>query len=683
MAQLKNVGQGQQLAVIIGPISASIMLLMGLIFALFGIKIWGFRRRLTFDRGSTGQQQQQQQRQQQRQTAPRYAAYESQINGTDNAVHGVFRQRNIEEFESTRPSSAAGNRFITGSVPNLRLHGMSSPDESTIGSGLSTVVYRPEAPQASQRRRRREVNSANYEFHEVPPPPTRQPPAPPILEVAAAATTITTTALPIEATVQPTVEPALELGIPNFDHFAEKYELISAQASSSSLSSAPTKHNQLGNKDSGRYVKFDAVDDVPELLTPDDDHVGAAIAVTAVVHHQQKPEEPAVESVPELETTQTSQAVEQSNEQNDRAFVMEVIAGTPSPGLETPTETNLFTDLELPTADDGVFQRIRSTFELNEADILDFDQSQLPTASSPPGFGKNIEEDWENFENLDEVIAPAVTDEPVPMPNWAEHPSLENVEVEQVEDLFHEIELIDPPEKPQPPPYEAGMPPFLPDYEFLMHMENGKANKNSLPNYCDVVGKQEVTNIDDLYDELEVTNGETHTFDELCQELQIVSALAPPEAARRAPPQPAPRISRPPVTLNVRGGNAPPLLCYQPDELPGSSSGEDEAAIALAPPAVAPQPAKRKVRFDTENLQYYQSADMPSSSESEDMEFSSNMPKLFGSQVSKSRTDSDDDDEEDDDDDDAFVRAISEHRSMTQSLRLPGIAVPVSNDTEA
>ncbi|XP_046867865.1 uncharacterized protein LOC6645250 [Drosophila willistoni] len=344
MAQLRNVGQGQQNAVIIGPISASIMLLMGLIFALFGIKIWGFRRRLTFDRGSTGQQQQQQQ-QQQRQAAPRYAAYESQINGTDNAVHGVFRQRNIEEFESTRPSSAAGNRFITGSVPNLRLHGMSSPDESTIGSGLSTVVYRPEAPQASQRRRRREVNSANYEYHEVPPPPTRQPPAPPILEVASAATT-TTTALSNEATVQQTVEPALELGIPNFDHFAEKYELISAQASSSS-SSAPTKHNQLGNKDSGRYVKFDAVDDVPELLTPDDDHVGAAIAVTAVVHHPQKPEEPAVNSFPEPETTQSSQVVEQANEQNDRAFVMEVIAGTPSPGLETPTESNLFTDLEI------------------------------------------------------------------------------------------------------------------------------------------------------------------------------------------------------------------------------------------------------------------------------------------------------------------------------------------------
>jgi len=31
-----------------------------------------------------------------------------QVNGTDNAVHGVFRQRNTDEFESIRPTNSAG-----------------------------------------------------------------------------------------------------------------------------------------------------------------------------------------------------------------------------------------------------------------------------------------------------------------------------------------------------------------------------------------------------------------------------------------------------------------------------------------------------------------------------------------------------------------------------------------------
>lgn len=51
------------------------MLLMGLVFALIGIKLFGFRRRLTFERS----QVQQQQSQQAQQPPPRYAAFESQV----------------------------------------------------------------------------------------------------------------------------------------------------------------------------------------------------------------------------------------------------------------------------------------------------------------------------------------------------------------------------------------------------------------------------------------------------------------------------------------------------------------------------------------------------------------------------------------------------------------------------
>lgn len=53
------------------------MLLMSLVMALLGIKIWGFRRRLTFDSG--GGRSTTRATQQQPQTAPRYAAYESQV----------------------------------------------------------------------------------------------------------------------------------------------------------------------------------------------------------------------------------------------------------------------------------------------------------------------------------------------------------------------------------------------------------------------------------------------------------------------------------------------------------------------------------------------------------------------------------------------------------------------------
>lgn len=60
-----------------GPWLSSLMLLVSLVFVLLGIKIWGFRRRLTFDSG--GRTTTTRSTQQQTQTAPRYAAYESQV----------------------------------------------------------------------------------------------------------------------------------------------------------------------------------------------------------------------------------------------------------------------------------------------------------------------------------------------------------------------------------------------------------------------------------------------------------------------------------------------------------------------------------------------------------------------------------------------------------------------------
>lgn len=93
MAQLNNVGQGKYCvalipssfhlliyipAAVFGPLAATAMLLLSLVFALLGIKFWGFRRRLRFDRtiststaaAATSQQQLQ---------PPQYAAYESQV----------------------------------------------------------------------------------------------------------------------------------------------------------------------------------------------------------------------------------------------------------------------------------------------------------------------------------------------------------------------------------------------------------------------------------------------------------------------------------------------------------------------------------------------------------------------------------------------------------------------------
>ncbi|XP_034482324.1 uncharacterized protein LOC117787814 [Drosophila innubila] len=709
MAQLTSVGQGQLAT--FGPLLATAMVLVSLVLALLGIKFWGFRRRLTFDRAPASQQPQQQSQSQQ---TPRYAAYESQVNGTDNAVHGVFRQRNTDEFESIRPTNSAASKYLTGSVPNLTLASLAprEPKEvPTIPELSGTVPYRngPE-PQAAQRRRR-EVHSANYEYYATPP--TRQPPAPPGAADAPAAPPAPLTA----------AESAVEqLDIPNFDHFAEKYELISAKPAEHGV----PRESQLVHKENGRYVKYERVDDVPELLTPDDDQAGASISVAAMVHHIPKDSQQdlqlksqmTIEEEPQLEP-KTIRNIELNNqllplEHTDSAFVVEIIAGTPDAIEQTEPviAPKLFDDLEVTSHHlDAEFELKRSSYEMNEADILDIqpDFSGLqpiePAPSSPPGFGKSIDEDWENFENLDHV-----TD--LPEPNWSVHPALlespleaeseTNLELENVvqqETLFQQLELMEPTsEVPQsePPPYEARLPPppILPDYESLMQQEKSKTQRN-LPRYADVVGQDRANNtkyvssIEDLFGELQV-NGETLTgnsthvsnFEELCEELEIVPSPVP---ARRAP-QPAPRVSKP-TTLNARG-DAPPLTCYEPEELPNSSSSEEEA-VGPAPqtqPQPQPLPAKRQrhVRFDVENLQYYQSAEVPSSNESE-VDFQSadesdtelpprttqrmvtlptdgenNVPRLFGTQVSQ---------EESDDDDGAFGRAIREHRTMTESLR--------------
>lgn len=170
---------------------------------------------------------------------------------------------------------------MTGSVPNLRLFG-ASPRETRAHEGSSKVAYREKS--LERRRRRLEVNSEHYEYTA---PPTRQPPSPPTqaesqpapLELIQESTPYVTPpkttpeapkTLPLIAPLNqslpaPVPEPPSELGMPNFDHFAEKYELISIKPSGE-----VTRPTQLRNKDSGRYVKFDAVDDVPELLTPEE-----------------------------------------------------------------------------------------------------------------------------------------------------------------------------------------------------------------------------------------------------------------------------------------------------------------------------------------------------------------------------------------------------------------------------
>ncbi|EDV96662.1 uncharacterized protein LOC6558512 [Drosophila grimshawi] len=696
MAQLTYVGQGQQTAG--GSLVASLMLVLCLVFALLGIKIWGFRRRLTFT-PSGGQQQQQQQSQL---ASPRYAAYESQVTGSDNAVQGVFRQRNTEEFESASPTNSTANNYLTGSVPNLHLATRAPYEykkEMAIPEMSETPPFRPEA-----RRRRREVHSASYDYYTAPP--TREPPAPPIETEAAAASGETTS----------------QLDMPAFNHFAEKYKLISAKPDEEE---APAPRvSQLTSNERGRYVKYEQVDDVPELLTPDDENVGTAISVAAQVHHSphitQPNNEPA-EAEGEAAATCASQILQL--EHTDSAFVVEIIAGTPdSVELTEPSlERNLFANLEIPQhVDDAEFERIRSTYEMNEADILDMPpdfaglQVDLTEPSSPPGFGKSIDDDWENFENLENVSN-------VPDINWLEHPeqlelpqqeiatSLERENVVQPETLFQQLELMEPSaddverqpvaDYAQPPPYEMepAIQPILPDYDALMQLEKSHQNTN-LPNYADAVSQRKgndakyVSSIEDLFAELQVngeapignctphTDGEVHNFDELCEELEIVASPIP---ARR-PPQPAPRVSKP-TTLSVRG-DAAPLTCYAPEELPSSSSSDMEEVEEAPPPA--PQPAKRtgrtlKVRFDVDNLQYYQSAEVPSSSESE-VEYTSesqlparttqrlipllpdepssnaehDVPMLFGNRVSL-----------EDSDDETFGRAIREHRSMTEALR--------------
>ncbi|XP_022226381.2 uncharacterized protein LOC111076761 [Drosophila obscura] len=704
MAQLENVGQGQHAAV--GPLLASAMLLVGLLFALLGIKIWGFRRRLTFDRSSSGSSRSS--AAQPQQPPPRYAAQESQVNGTDNAVHGVFRQRNLEEFESSWPSTtaSAGNSYLTGSVPNLRMYSPVTPRERSLGEA-GDVSYR--APPQAQRRRRKEVHSAHSDCYAAPP--TRMPPSPPTEALPPA-----TDAMPArDLAVAVAPEAPSELGMPNFDHFAEKYALISVQPTADAASTT-----QLRSKDSGRYVKFEPVDDVPELLTPDEEQGAASsLSVTAVVHRG-APSNDEHES----EVAPSSQgAVDQSV---DSAFVVAVIAGSPettSPP-QAPMARSLFDDLELPNGEqDPEFVRIRSSFVMNEADILDLDPRQLPAAGSPPGFGKSIDEDWENWMNLDAVAE-------VPEPNWALHPSaleqlppvettlseatlsLHNVEqlppvettlseatlsldnVQQAEGLFNQLEPMEPaptrhaespPALPcaDPPPYDPGTL-YLPDYESLMQLENTRASQ-TLPKYTEVV-----SSIEDLYAELEPNGGSgtgptngIDNFEDLCQEMAVAETPRPA-------PQPTPRSTKT-STLNVRG-DAAPLAFYQPEELPGSSSSDGEAqneAPRSAPKPAQRNPRTRKVRFDVDNLQYYQSADVVTSSSAESEEDNpppppprpmlrstifepeaghNIVPSLFGAQVMQG--DSSDDDE-------AFGRAISQHRSMTAALRT------MHNDTDA
>lgn len=546
-------------------------------------------------------------------------------------------------------------------MPNIPLATMSPQEDKqeviTLPSVAETVSLRTEAavsePQAAARRRRHDVHSASYDYY-IAPPPTRQPPAPPIDEAA------------------PT-----QLDIPNFDHFAEKYALISAK---------PDGKGE-GPKQSGIYVKYEQVDDVPELLTPDDDQVGAAISVAAMVHQvpgiqtdSQLPLRSEEELTAELESPEPNVL---QLEHTDSAFVVEIIAGTPDADVERTeplVSSNLFDDLDLGTQHmDAEFELKRHSYENHEADILDMqpDFSELQpvgSPSSPPGFGKGIDEDWENFENLDHVAD-------IPEPNWAVHPALlespNEINPEQGT-LFEELELLDPTETEEAmppveaPPYEdySLLPPLpiLPDYESLMQQETS-SNRRTLPNYADVVkereayGRKYVNSVEDLFEELEV-NGETsptanstqvHNFDELCEQLQIVASPVPASRSTQpSAPQPAPRATKP-TTLNTRGNAAVPFNCYAPEELPDSSSSDEE---------IVPKPAKRQVRFDVENLQYYQSAELPSTTESEDDDpHERQMPRLFGSQVTQEYSD------DDDDEDETFTRTIRQHRDMTETLR--------------
>lgn len=104
MAQLNNVGQGKftvqplspqaficsSIAAVFGPLAATAMLLLSLVFALLGIKFWGFRRRLRFDRtistttaaAATSQQQLQ---------PPQYAAYESQVSESSKRTYNNYK----------------------------------------------------------------------------------------------------------------------------------------------------------------------------------------------------------------------------------------------------------------------------------------------------------------------------------------------------------------------------------------------------------------------------------------------------------------------------------------------------------------------------------------------------------------------------------------------------------------
>ncbi|TDG43977.1 hypothetical protein AWZ03_009612 [Drosophila navojoa] len=715
MAQLTYVGQGQQAA--LGPLASSIMLLMSLVLALLGIKIWGFRRRLTFDSSSSSGSGRSSTRtaQQQPQTAPRYAAYESQVNGTDNAVHGVFRQRNIEEFESARPTNSTAKKYLAVSVPNLQLNTLAPYDykeETSIPELSGTATRRPQ--HAAARRKHRGARSSSYDYYLAPP--TREPPAPPITLEAA--------------------EPPSQLDIPDFDHFAEKYKLISVKAANEEVKEA--NKSEITKKERGRYIKYEQVDDVPELLTPDDDQVGAAISVAAQVHQsatmaqrnsQPEPEpeteqvskiepQPRVESELDPQSTRDVEPLELDH--TETAFVVEIIAGTPESVDQTEPviARNLFADLELPHhVDDVEFERIRSSYEMNEADILDMRtdftglQNELPAPGSPPGFGKTIDDDWENFENLESVATAgqrswSMTELPR-TERSAVASDLENVVREDT--LFREMELMASSDEiraqraannSEPPPYDMRSPasPTLPDYESLMQLEVSRTNRK-LPNYEDVVGKGStpkfVSSIEDMFVELQVNGNsppldtEVSAFDKLCEDLDIPPSPMP---ARRTP-QPAPRVSKL-ATLSVRG-HAAPLNCYEPEELPSSSSSEEELEEIAAPPP--PQPAKRKartlkVRFDVENLQYYQSAEVPSSTES-DTEFDSaedqsereslppratqrlitllpeepespnakrdgDVPKLFSSQISQ-----------EDSDDELFGRAIRQHRSLTEALR--------------
>lgn len=511
---------------------------------------------------------------------------------------------------------------------------------------LRTETAEPE-PQAASRRTRHDVHSASYNYY-VSPPPTRQPPEPPSDEAA------------------PT-----QLDIPNFDHFAEKYALISAK---------PDGKGE-GPKQSGIYVKYEQVDDVPELLTPDDEQIGAAISVAAMVHQV-----PGVQSDLQLQLRSEPELVQELEspepkvlqlEHTDSAFVVEIIAGTPDniERTEPPLSSRLFDDLDLGTQHmDAEFELKRHSYENHEADILDFGELQsVDSPRSPPGFGKSIDEDWANFENLDNVAD-------LPEPNWAVHPALlespNEINPEQGT-LFEELELIDPTETEEAmpdetPPYEdySRLPPLpiLPDYESLMQQETS-SSRRTLPNYSDVVkereayGRKYVNSVDDLFEELEM-NGETcltpnstqvNNFDELCEQLQIVAPPVPASrSTQQSAPQPAPRVTKP-TTLNTRGNAAVPFNCYAPEELPDSSSSDEE---------IVPKPAKRQVRFDVENLQYFQSAELISTTESEDDDaHDRQMPRLFGTQITQEYSD------DDDDDDETFTRTIRQHRDMTETLR--------------